>query len=196
VLVDGLPVHAGKLVSASPHQLPLAPADARLGSATNSLTSTNAEGLQISPGRHRLELRYTGLSFSAPERVRFRYRLENLDADWVEAGPLRTAIYSYVPPGKYRFQVIACNSDGVWNEEGTSLSLQVLPYFWQNRWFIGLAALGLLATVGGASRLVEQRKHQRRLSRIEQERALERERARIAQDLHDDLGSSLTRISL
>jgi len=74
--------------------------------------------------------------------------------------------------------------------------LVVLPHFWQARWFLGLAALGLLGTVGGAARAIEKRKHQRRLKQIEQERALERERARIAQDLHDDLGSSLTRISL
>ena len=196
ILVDGLAADAGKKLPVSPKQITHAAREARNPAGTNSLTSTNAGGLEISPGRHRLEIRYTGLSFSAPDRVRFRYRMENLDADWVEAGLLRTAIYSYVPPGKYRFHVIACNSDGVWNEAGADLSLEVLPYFWQNRWFIGLAALGLLASVGGATRLVERRKHQRRLFRIEQERALERERARIAQDLHDDLGSSLTRISL
>lgn len=74
--------------------------------------------------------------------------------------------------------------------------LVVLPHFWQARWFVVLAGVAMLGTVGGAARIVERRKHQRRLKQIEQERALERERARIAQDLHDDLGSSLTRISL
>jgi signal transduction histidine kinase len=72
----------------------------------------------------------------------------------------------------------------------------VLPHFWQARWFIVLTGLALLGTVGGAARILERRKNQRRLKQMEQERALERERARIAQDLHDDLGSSLTRISL
>ncbi len=152
--------------------------------------------IRVAPGRHRMEFRYTGLSFSAPERVRFRYRLEPLEPDWVEAGTQRAAIYSYVPPGKYRFRVIACNSGGAWTEAGAGVALVVLPHFWQAWWFIALAALGLLALVGGAVRLVEKRKHQRRLKLLEQERALERERARIAQDLHDDLGSSLTRISL
>jgi ligand-binding sensor domain-containing protein/signal transduction histidine kinase len=196
VLVDGLAADAGKRISVSPQQMTQAAREGHNLTASSSLRSTNSGGLQISPGRHRVEIRYTGLSFSAPERVRFRYRMENLDADWVEAGLQRSAIYSYVPPGKYRFHVIACNSDGIWNEAGADLSLQVLPYFWQNRWFISLASLGLLASVGGATRLMERRKHQRRLFRIEQERALERERARIAEDLHDDLGSSLTRISL
>jgi signal transduction histidine kinase len=152
--------------------------------------------IKIGPGKHRVEFHYTGLSFSAPERVRFRYRLEPLDPEWLEAGTRRTAFYSYVPPGNYRFQVRACNAEGVWNEAGASLALTVAPYIWQSRWFTGLVILALLGAVVGASRFVEQRKVQRHLKTLEQERALERERARIAQDLHDDLGSSLTRISL
>jgi signal transduction histidine kinase len=136
------------------------------------------------------------MSFAAPERVRFRYRLEGLDADWVEASAQRTASYNYIPPGNYRFRVIACNSDGVWNEAGASVTLTALPQLWQTWWFRGLAVLGLLGSVGGTVRLVEKRKLHRRLRHMEQERALERERARIARDLHDDLGSSLTRISL
>ena len=157
---------------------------------------SDANRVTVPPGKHRLELRYTGISFTAPERVRFRYRLEGLETDWVEAGARRTAFYSYVPPGRYRFRVIACDSAGAWNEAGASLSLVVLPHFYQAGWFIGLAAAGLLGAVVGVVRIVEKRKHQRRLKQIEQERAIERERARIAQDLHDDLGSSLTRISL
>jgi ligand-binding sensor domain-containing protein/signal transduction histidine kinase len=163
---------------------------------TNSVPSAAAAEIRIGPGKHRLEFRYTGMSFSSPERMRFRYRLEPLDTEWVEAGGRRTAFYSYVPPGQYRFHVIACNSAGIWNEAGASVTLVVSPHLWQAWWFIGLAALGLLAAVAGAVRIVEKRKHQSRLKLLEQERALEHERARIAQDLHDDLGSSLTRISL
>ena len=150
----------------------------------------------VPPGKHRLELRYTGMSFGAPERVRFRYQLEGLDPDWVEAGARRTAFYNYVPPGRYQFRVTARDGGGPWNEEGASLFMVVLPHFWQARWFIILTGVAMLGTVGGATRIIERRKHQRRLRQMEQERALERERARIAQDLHDDLGSSLTRISL
>jgi ligand-binding sensor domain-containing protein/signal transduction histidine kinase len=173
--------------------------DFRLQSSTNdpgNALEPKPGVLHIPPGKHRLELRYTGPSFNAPERVRFRYRLEGLDQDWVEAGANRSVTYPYVPPGEYRFRVIACNGDGAWNESGAEISLNVLPHFWQTWWFIGLAAVGFVALVGSAIRYVERRKHQRRLAQLEQERALERERARIAQDLHDDLGSSLARISL
>lgn len=154
-----------------------------------------AEDLRIPPGLRRLEFRYTSPSFIAPERVRFRYRLEGLDADWVEAGGSRTALYSYVPPGRYRFQV-ACNSDGRWEEASTMISLTVLPHIWQEAWFLGLVVILLALSGGGAIRMAEKRKMQRRVAQLERERVLERERARIAQDLHDDLGSSLTRISL
>ena len=150
-----------------------------------------AEALRISPGQHRIELVYTAVSFDAPERVRFRYQLEGLDSDWVDAGTRRTAFYSYVPPGKYRFRVAACNSDGVWDPSGPSLALIVLPHFWQTWWFMGLTAAVMLASVAGGVRILEKRK----LQRLEQERMLERERTRIAQDLHDEMGAKLCRIS-
>jgi ligand-binding sensor domain-containing protein/signal transduction histidine kinase len=157
---------------------------------------TPAKQVEIPPGKHQLELHYTGLSFSAPERVRFRYRLEGLDPDWVEAGSRRAAFYSYVPPGNYRFQVIACNSDGVWNSVGDGVGLTVLPHLWQAWWFIVLATMASLGAAVGVARVVEKKRVRSHVKVLEQERTLERERTRIAQDLHDDLGSSLTRISL
>jgi signal transduction histidine kinase/ligand-binding sensor domain-containing protein len=151
-----------------------------------------AEPLRLAPGSHRLEFRYTGLCFDDPERVRFRYRLDNLDSQWMEAGSSRSASYPYVPHGQYRFQVIACNGDGVWNATGASLAFTVRPHLWQTWWFMGL----LVISIVGAARLAEKRTLQRRLKNLERERAIQVERARIAQDLHDDLGSTLTRISL
>jgi signal transduction histidine kinase len=154
-----------------------------------------SELMHISPGKHRLEFRYTGVSFDSPERVRFRYRLDGLDSDWLEAGTRRSALYNYVPPGHYSFRVAACNADGAWAETGVVLALTVLPHFWQVWWVLLMAALGILIFVAGAVLMVEKRKSQQRLKRLEQEKTLERERTRIAQDLHDEMGAKLCRIS-
>ncbi len=154
------------------------------------------ESLRLAPGKHRIEFRYTGVNFDAPERVRFRYRLEGLDSEWVDAGSARLASFPYVPYGEYHFEVIAGNGKGGWNPTGASVPVTVKPYVWQTWWFRVPAALGLLAFIAVAARVVEQRKVQLRLEQLERERALAHERERIARDLHDDLGSSLARISL
>jgi ligand-binding sensor domain-containing protein/signal transduction histidine kinase len=185
VLVDGL------LITNFPAA---GPATATPGEKDKA-SDTEIGTLRLGPGKHRLELRYTGLNFDAPERIRFRYRLEGLDSDWVEAGTRRTAFYNYVPPGKYQFRVVACNDDGVWSGSGANLALNAPAHFWQSRWFIGLVVLGSLALVGGTARIIEKRRLQHRLKFLEQERALERERTRIAQDLHDEMGAKLCRIS-
>ena len=83
---------------------------------------TSGQVAEIQPGRQRLEFHYTALSFLAPGKVRFKYRLEGFDEDWVEAGTRRVAYYTNIPPGTYRFRVIACNNDGVWNEAGASFA--------------------------------------------------------------------------
>jgi ligand-binding sensor domain-containing protein/signal transduction histidine kinase len=151
--------------------------------------------LRIGPGKHWVEFRYTGLSFDAPASIRFRYRLEGLDADWVDAGTRRSAYYSYLPPGNYRFRVGARSQEGAWSHAESALNLVALRHFWQTWWFIALAASGLMVSAGGTVRIIEKAKLQRRLKRVEQERALERERTRIAQDLHDEMGAKLCRIS-
>jgi signal transduction histidine kinase len=142
-----------------------------------------------------VEIQYTSINFESPERMRFRYRLEGLDAEWVEAGARRSAFYNYVPPGEYRFRVAASNRGEAWSESPTTLVLSVSRHFWQRWWVIALAALALLGTVAGSVRIVEKRKAHQRMKRLEHERALEQERHRIAQDLHDEMGAKLCRIS-
>ena len=183
ILVDGVPEHA----------VPTQPGGGM--NAGQEKGDARTESLRLAPGRHTLEFRYTGLSFDAPERVRFRYRLERLDPNWVDAGTRRVAFYSFVPPGNYHFQLIACNGDGVWNNDAANLALTVLPHFWQTRWFLGGGVLGICIVGMGSVRVVEKRRLRRRLKRLEQERALDRERTRIAQDLHDIMGAKLCRIS-
>jgi len=155
-----------------------------------------APPVRIPPGRHRFEFHYTGLSFIVPEKVRFKYRLEGLEPDWTDAGTKRTANYSYVPPGNYAFRVIACNNDDVWNEHGASLEFGVLPFFWQTWWFRMLAGLIACGGVAAAVLVATRRRMRHKLERLERQRAVERERARIAKDIHDDLGASLTRITM
>lgn len=146
--------------------------------------------------RHHLEIQFTGLSFTAPDQVRFRWKLEGWDEEWVAGGTRRATSYSYLPPGDYVFHVTACNNDGVWNEAGAALVIRMLPSFWQTRWFqIGAALLGL-GTAAATARFVTVRKARRRLEELERQHALEQERSRIAKDIHDDLGASLTHITM
>jgi len=152
--------------------------------------------LRIPPGCNRLEFRYTALSFTAPEKVRFKYKLDGLEQDWTDAGAKRVATYSYVPPGDYTFRVVAANNDGVWNNSGASIALVVLPQYWQTWWFRSMIGVVVLSTVAGGVWFDTRRRLHRRLQHAEHQRALERERARIAKDIHDDLGASLTRITL
>ncbi len=161
---------------------------------TALLADTLDGDLKLPPGRRRLEFQYTALSLTDPEKVRFKYKLEGLESSWDEAGTKRTADYSYIPPGRYQFRVIACNNDGVWNNTGATLAVTVLPYFWQTKWFMVLVVLTTLGSVAGSVRYVVKRRLQRRIDRIERERAIEAERGRIANDIHDDLGARLSEI--
>jgi signal transduction histidine kinase len=168
--------------------------------ALPSVAGTNASPpsapLEIPPGQPRLEIRFTGLSFVAPEKVRFKYRLEGLEDNWLDGGAKRVIQYSYLRPGNYTFRVTACNNDEVWNDKGAAISFTVLPYFWQTWWFKGFCLLAGAAAVAGIAMGATRQRVRRKLELLERQRALERERARIARDIHDDLGASLTRITL
>jgi signal transduction histidine kinase len=184
VVVDGVSVQLRKSAPQSP-----------LKRGAEDDAASMFETLRISPGKHRVEFRYTGLSYDAAGLIRFRYRLDGLGVDWVDAGKRRVAEYSYLPPGDYRFSVVACSNDGAWSDREAGLRIVILRHFWQSWWFIAGTGIGLMASVAGSVRLVVRKKLQRRLKRLEQERALERERTRIAQDLHDEMGAKLCRIS-
>jgi signal transduction histidine kinase/ligand-binding sensor domain-containing protein len=157
-----------------------------------------AAPLQLGPGHRKLEFDFTALSFTAPENVHFKYRLENFDEGWIEADAARmgrSASYPRLPPGKYRFQVKACNNDGVWNDTGAAISLVVTPFFWQGGWFQGAVFSGFTLSVIAVVRYVSFRRLRLQLRLLEQQSALHQERARIAKDIHDDLGASLTQIA-
>ena len=163
---------------------------------TNLFTSAWHQSITIPPGHEQLEIHYTALNFSAPDEVRFKYRLEGRETAWTEAGNTRVAYYSKVPPGHYRFHVIACNEDGVWNETGSVLDVTVQPQFWQTCWFRTTAILCLVGFIVAVVRYLSTQKLQRQLQMLKQQEALEKERSRIARDLHDQLGANLTQVAL
>ena len=154
-----------------------------------------AGGLRVPPGHGRvLEIRYSASDFLNPRRVRFSCRLGGHDPAWRDAGTQRVAIYTDVPPGDYVFELRARNELGVLSPNVATFGFTLAPRFWQTWTFYGISALAFAGMVGGmqAYRL----RWQHRLHRIEQQRSLANERARIARDLHDDLGTSLTGLAL
>jgi Signal transduction histidine kinase len=147
-----------------------------------------SDGLRLPALTRDLEIDYTALSLVVPQKVRFRYKLEGYDSDWQDAQTRRQAFYTRLHPGTYRFRVIACNNDGVWNETGAALEFIIAPAFYQTSWFLALSVAGALAGIYLLYLLrLRQVTHQVRV-RLE-ERLNERER--IARDLHDTLLQSV-----
>jgi signal transduction histidine kinase/ligand-binding sensor domain-containing protein len=143
--------------------------------------SPNAE--QSLPSLTRdVEIDYTALSFVVPQKVRFRYKLEGRDTTWQEPGTRRQAFYSDLAPRSYRFRVIACNNDGVWNEEGATLDFSVAPAWYQTTWFRVLCGASLIFAVWALYQLRVQQVARAISTRFDERLA---ERTRMARDLHD-----------
>jgi signal transduction histidine kinase/ligand-binding sensor domain-containing protein len=135
-------------------------------------------GNEAGPGVRRLDFRYTGLCLRMPEQVRFRYQLEGFDPGFVEAGGERVAHYTNLPPGDYRFRVLAASGSGVWNETGASVALRLRPHLWQTHGFLAGSVLAL-----GAGVLLV---HRLRVRRLQGEtRALESEVAARTRELSE-----------
>ncbi len=148
-------------------------------------SSNASHALMLPPGQGELEIRYTALSFQSPRKNHFKYFLEGADSAWRDAGSERIARYNNLRPGNYRFRVIACNNDGVWNETGATLLLALAPHFWESWWF----KFALLAVVGLLLAVI----YRMRVARL---RALANLRIQIAADLHDDVGARLTKVAM
>ena len=138
----------------------------------------------VQPGNNTLDFRFTALSFSAPEEVRFKYRLEPFDTDWVDSGTRRTAHYTNMPAGDYLFRVVAANSYGVWNEQGAGVHFILRPHYYQTHWFLALCAVVFVGLLWAAYQLrLRQLQHQFEMTldaRVD-------ERTRIAREIHDTL---------
>jgi ligand-binding sensor domain-containing protein/signal transduction histidine kinase len=145
--------------------------------------------MKIAAGSTRFDFYYTAPSFIAPENVRFRYKLEGFDRDWIDGGSRRVAYYTNLRPGSYKFHVMAANSDGVWNEQGAAFDFYLEPRFYQTYWFYALIVLLLAATGWQLYRL--------RVRRISSQfGAVLSERNRIAREIHDNLAQDIMGISV
>jgi ligand-binding sensor domain-containing protein/signal transduction histidine kinase len=155
---------------------------------TYDATSDASGRLRLPPLIRDLQIDYTALSLVAPEKVLFRYKLEGHDTEWQEVGNRRQAFYNDLPPGDYRFRVMACNNSGVWNEEGTFLDFSIAPAYYQTIWFRAACLIALVLLLAALYQL-----RLRQVARQVRGRMEERleERERIARDLHDTLLQSV-----
>jgi signal transduction histidine kinase/ligand-binding sensor domain-containing protein len=157
-----------------------------------SITSISADGsshpdlanLRLPARANNVQIEYTALSLSVPERVQFRYKLDGIDREWQDPGRRRDAYYSRLPPGRYTFHVIASNNDGIWNAAGASLDFDIAPAYYQTRWFLASCAAAFLALLWALHRLRLHQIAQGFNARMEERVG---ERTRLARDLHDTL---------
>ena len=141
-----------------------------------------------------LEIHFTALSFASPKEIYFRHRLEGFDSDWTDDAGVRSVRYGRLPNGNYRFRVAARNAAGDW-QEAVPFEFVVPTHIYFQPWAIFLYILAAIALVAGIVRVVSHRRLRHALARLEQQQLLERERMRIARDMHDEMGSKLTKIS-
>ena len=167
----------------------------------NLLSSSWAGSVTLKPGAEQLEIHFTSLNFSAPKNARsgarFKWELQPRDKNLTEVdGGERVVHFNRLSPGDYHFHVIACNEDGEWNKTGATLEIVVQPPFWQTRSFIVFVTLTVLGLLAGTIYLVSTAKLKRQLRQLHQKELIEKERARIARDLHDQIGANLTQVTL
>jgi signal transduction histidine kinase/ligand-binding sensor domain-containing protein len=164
---------------------------------TNLLRIGALREVVMRPGQQRLEILYTSLNIAAPNRTRFKFRLENHDRGWTEdVNNSRVARYPKLPSGKYTFRVIAANEDNVWNESGASLAVLVLPPFWRTWWFSTITAMFVVGMIVAVVYFISTQRLHRQLELLRNQEAIGKERSRIARDLHDQLGANLTQVAL
>lgn len=157
--------------------------------------STMPPPIDLAPGVSRLDIGYTAPQFVNSVQTRFRYRLNGIDGQWHDVGNQRAVSFNRLPPGDYRFEVAAAVPGSDWSVS-TPLLFTLRPHYWQTGWFLACCVLAALIIVGVAVWAVMHQRAARKLATLEKQHAVDAERTRIAQDLHDDLGASLTEIAL
>lgn len=140
---------------------------------------------------------FAALSFTRPEKNQYAYKLEGFDDGWIYTDAKRRfATYTNLIPGEYTFRVKGSNNDGIWNEEGVSVLIVIYPPFWQTWWFRAIILLSFIGFVFFIVWYTQTRKLKRKIEKLQQQQVVYNERARISKDMHDEVGSSLTKIHL
>jgi signal transduction histidine kinase len=178
---DGEPAPLWKALSSLPQE------------TDNIVTGSSAT---LPPGVRSLAFEFGASSYVAPESVSIRYQLQGIDREPRIADADRRAVYGRIPPGDYTLQVSACNNDGVWSTHETALSLIVLPFYYETLWFRTLCVIAAIALVIVLGYRIARARYRRRTEELRRQAALDAERTRIARDMHDQIGASLTQISL
>jgi signal transduction histidine kinase/ligand-binding sensor domain-containing protein len=151
--------------------------------------------VRLPSGLASLEIRFTALNLAEPEKVRFQHKLDGFDAEWIDGGAERRARYGRLPHGNYVFHLRACNADGAWSKSQPQLALIYPMPAWRSPWALALYSLAGVGLVALAVRAVSHRRLRLKLVLLAHQQAMEKERTRIAQDMHDEIGSKLTKIS-
>lgn len=141
-------------------------------------------------------LKYALLDYTNTTRNSFMYKLQGHDDNWIDAGTKKEAFFTNLDPGKYELIIKAANNDGIWSEHILKINLNIVPPFWMTSWFRGLIIVLVFLVIAGIVRYIEYRKIRRQIEELERKNAVERERSRISKDMHDEIGASLTKISL
>ena len=142
------------------------------------------EHIVLPPGTGHVEIDFAAVDVSAPEKIRMQYRLDGVDAEWLDAGPVRKAVYSTLPPGTHVLRIRACNRSGIWDRDGVAFTVTQQPFFYQTGWFVAAIVVSTLLAIAAVYR---RRVHQISLAmsiRFDERLA---ERTRVARELHDTL---------
>jgi ligand-binding sensor domain-containing protein/signal transduction histidine kinase len=156
----------------------------------------NLDEIKLAYEENVFSFEFAVLDFTHPEKNQYAYMLAGFDHDWVYCGTRRFARYTNLDPGDYTFRVKGTNHDGVWNEQGASIKITIVPPFWMTWWFKVAATVVVLSAVAGAARYISARRYRRRLEALERQQAIENERKRISKDMHDEIGANLTKIAI
>ena len=152
-------------------------------------------GIRLPTGVRDMEFGFTAPLLSVPERAHFKYRLTGYDADWSRAGTDRAARYTQLAPGRYDFRVMVRDRDGDWSRP-SAVRIVVPPFFWETLWGRLAMLIAVIAGVAWGVHALDKQRAARRLQELERRNAIDRERGRIARDIHDDVGAGLTEVAM